>query len=65
MAVSVCPDYGNVICKISSITRMQGRSKEKKKINNSKIAKLHMVPVNFEELQGRGTLLRCKDDFFF
>lgn len=39
---------------------------KKKKINNSKIAKLHMVPVNFEELQGMGgTLLRCKDDFFF
>lgn len=54
MAVSVCPDYGNGICKTSSITRMQGRRKEKKKINNSKIAKLHMVPVNFEELQGMG-----------
>lgn len=23
-----------------------------------------MVSVNFKELQGRGTLLRCKDDFF-
>ena len=57
----MCPDYGNRLQ--NQQHRKNARKEERKKINNSKIAKLRMVSVNFKELQGRGTLLRCKDDF--